>query len=112
MSQDYAELVVQLVKELAKFPRLFHSVPFEQICNRVRPAIHFNSAVFDDGATMPSRALVLNLAVISFLWPLPQGVGEDADRPACSAHVLNLTASHPVVNRAPAHPYDFAGLHD
>jgi hypothetical protein len=33
MRQDDAELVVQLVKELPKFPRLFHSAPLEQICN-------------------------------------------------------------------------------
>ena len=31
--EDDAELIVQLVKKLAKFPRLFHSAPFEQICN-------------------------------------------------------------------------------
>src|SRR5690348_7138645 len=61
---------------------------------------------------MPTRALVLNLAVVGLLRSLPQGVGENADRPACSAHVLNLAARHPVVNRPPAHPYDFAGLHD
>ncbi len=31
--EDDAELIVQLVKELPKFPRLFHSAPLEQICN-------------------------------------------------------------------------------
>ena len=33
MRQDDAELIVQLVKELPKFPRLSHSAPLEQICN-------------------------------------------------------------------------------
>jgi hypothetical protein len=31
MREDDAELVVQLVEKLAKFPRLFHSAPLEQI---------------------------------------------------------------------------------
>ena len=31
MREDDAELVVQLVKKLAKFQRLFHSAPLEQI---------------------------------------------------------------------------------
>jgi hypothetical protein len=33
MREDDAELIVQPVKELEKFPRLFHSAPLEQICN-------------------------------------------------------------------------------
>jgi hypothetical protein len=31
--QDDPELIVQLVKKVPKFTRLFHSAPFEQICN-------------------------------------------------------------------------------
>jgi hypothetical protein len=33
MREDDPKLIVQLVKKLAEFPRLFHSAPFEQICN-------------------------------------------------------------------------------
>jgi hypothetical protein len=33
MRENDAELIVQLVKKLAKFLRLFHNAPLEQICN-------------------------------------------------------------------------------
>ena len=81
MGEDDAELVIQLVKELAKFSRLFHSAPFEQICNRVRPAIHFNSAVFESNPTTATRVSVLNLAVFGFLRSFPQTSAHGAALP-------------------------------
>jgi hypothetical protein len=104
--EDDPELIVESMKEQAQFGRLVHRSSRDQFLDAEPAGAHLGLVA---AFCLPHRLDGRTIAVVRVA---PERIDEDPHRTAGRANVLDLSARQPVVDRAPAHADQLAGLHD
>ena len=104
--EDDPELVVQAMEEETQFGRFVHRSPRQELLDAERARrITPGSGLLPATPPAPAgRSVLFGVA--------PQRVDEDPHRTAGGAHVFDLAAREPVVDRATADADELTGLHD